>query len=471
MSHRVLTLIPFLNYGQLTKILPKEKMFTAKTVPAMGGTTILPALAKKLGPSDYGLLVEEVIEKIINHEDLNVIKDITDIKAWDSLKQLITQHFNHIPIEYQVELGYEQIVGHPDFMSIDTVYDCKTSGRFGRMRINTILQLLSYYTLAKLNDLPITQIGLILPLQLKIIYYNLEKWDYKPFYQELLKAIDLKMAKELNCYNLSLNQQQVFLQLYEQFVGHHCHKNDITLHKPAQFFLSGNQTSKIIYTKKFKTHLLNLNKLSTSPLFIHSPYILNLSFPGKKERPDDDVIKNELGDLSYGSWTFYCLKQLLEFGTSVGIRGVVLHVGHTCQQDYQLAVNNFKQSVIDCSRFASTTCPLLIETPAGEKGEILATVEEFADFYESLPDNVKKVVGICVDTCHIYSAGYDPMYYLNFLSKRDIPVNLIHYNDSKGECGCKKDRHALIGRGYIGWQSLYDVLNYCIQYNIPMLTE
>jgi len=98
MSHRILTLIPFLNYGQLTKILPKEKMFTTKIVPAIGGTTILPALAKKLGPSDYGLLVEEVIEKIINNEDLNDIKDITDIKAWDTLKQLITQHFNNIPI-------------------------------------------------------------------------------------------------------------------------------------------------------------------------------------------------------------------------------------------------------------------------------------------------------------------------------------------------------------------------------------
>jgi endonuclease IV len=472
MSHRVLTLIPFLNYGQLSKILPKEKMFTAKTVPTLGGTVILPALLKKLGPSDYGLLVEEIIAAMLNDDDLSQIKNITNVEAWTPLKEFVDQHLYHIPLEYQVTLNYEKIVGHPDLMSFDTTYDVKTTGRFGRMRINTILQLLSYYTLAKLNNLPITSIGLILPLQSLVVTYDLKDWDYKPFYNELVKAIDLKLTKELTCYNLSLNHQIIFLQLYNQFVGHHCHKNQLQLSdKPQQFFLSGNQTSKISFTKKFKLDLTTINKQSVSPVYIHSPYLINLSFPGKKQREGDEDINKKLGNLSYGSWTFYCLKQLLEFGQETNINGVVVHVGKCCGEDYTFAVNNFKQSVIDCSQFASPTCKLIIETPAGQSGEILTSAKEFSDFYESLPNEVKNNVGVCVDLCHVFAAGENPMTYLTTLLKRNIQIDLIHFNDSKGECGCKKDRHAGVGKGYIGWQTLHDVLNHCIKYNIPMLTE
>jgi len=472
MCHRVLTLIPFLNYGQLSKILPKEKMFTSKVVPCIGGTTILPKLAKELGASNYGVLTEEVIETIINEGDLSLIDNITDVNAWKPLKEFIHNEFKDIPLQCQVPLTYGQIIGHIDLMSFDTIYDIKTSGRFGRMRINTILQLLSYYTLAKLNGLPIKQIGLVLPLQSQVVTYNLEKWNYLSFYEELVKCIDFKLAKEINCYNLTLDQQQMFLQLYNQFVGHHCHKDQLTLSdKPLQFFVSGNQTSKITFTKKFKNNLQDINKKSCSPVFIHAPYILNLSFPGKKERPDDDLIKKELKELAYGSWTFYCLKQLLKFGCDTGCQGVVLHVGKTCGEDIQLSVNNFRQSVIDCSIFATESCLLLIETPAGQKGEILTSPEELCDFYDGLPDKVKKVVGIVVDSCHVFSAGFNPVEYIKILIKRNVPINLVHYNDSKGECGCKKDRHAMIGKGYIGLQSLYDVLNYCIKNNIPMLTE
>jgi deoxyribonuclease-4 len=57
------------------------------------------------------------------------------------------------------------------------------------------------------------------------------------------------------------------------------------------------------------------------------------------------------------------------------------------------------------------------------------------------------------------------------MDKYNVPVKLIHYNDSKGECGCKKDRHAPIGQGFIGLESLNATLTYAVKKNITLLTE
>jgi deoxyribonuclease-4 len=241
--------------------------------------------------------------------------------------------------------------------------------------------------------------------------------------------------------------------------------------KPLQFFLSGNATSKISFTKKFKTTLKRLNLKSTAPVFIHAPYVLNFSYPGKSERKEDEEIKKELGTNAYGSWTFYCLKKLLEFGHETGVRGIVIHVGKCCGNDYKTSKDNMFQAIVDCAIYATEQCPILIETPAKQCGEVLNDPEEMADFYSLLPDDVKKVVGIVIDSCHVHSAGHDPVEYLQIMEKRNIPIHLVHYNDSKVMKGACKDRHAPIGKGYIGLQSLYDVLNYCIKKNIPMLTE
>jgi endonuclease IV len=57
------------------------------------------------------------------------------------------------------------------------------------------------------------------------------------------------------------------------------------------------------------------------------------------------------------------------------------------------------------------------------------------------------------------------------LEEMGVPIDLIHYNDSKGVLGCKKDRHAGIGRGYVSYLILNNVLQYGIKHNIPMVHE
>ena len=128
-------------------------------------------------------------------------------------------------------------------------------------------------------------------------------------------------------------------------------------------------------------------------------------------------------------------------------------------------------SIIGCSAWADKNCKILIESCCNQTGEILADPVELANFYLALPDCVKEVVAICVDTCHSFSASYNPYEYIKILEKMKVPIDLIHFNDSKGMCGCKVDRHACIGQGYIGYDILNSVLQYAIEHDIPMVRE
>ena len=184
MAHRVRSIIPYLSYKELSKVLPKEKMFTAATVPAKGGKTPSPTLAKKLGASDYGLFMEDVIETLLSNGcDIEALNKLTFPLDQDLQKYFNPKHYQPIAnmlkeefsnVEYQVELidHNNNIVGHPDLLSYNTVYDIKTSTFFGKMRISTIFQVLSYYSLCHINKLNVKYIGLVLPLQLKIIKYD-----------------------------------------------------------------------------------------------------------------------------------------------------------------------------------------------------------------------------------------------------------------------------------------------------------
>src|SRR6185503_10630509 len=80
-QHRVRTLIPFLNYAELTKnkVIPKEKLFTGKIVEGLGGKTISPVLSKNLGRVSYGIFVESVIETLLLN-DCN-IKSINPLRT------------------------------------------------------------------------------------------------------------------------------------------------------------------------------------------------------------------------------------------------------------------------------------------------------------------------------------------------------------------------------------------------------
>lgn len=489
-SHRVRTLIPFLDYGELTKlkILPKEKMFTAKTVPSRGGKTPCATLSKKLGASGYGIFMEDVINLLLETgcdiQSLSKSKDRLDpdlqkyfkINEFQSLRDLLHGEFVNKNIELQIQAEItdapNHIEGHPDLLSNECVYDIKTTGRFSAMRTDTIFQLLSYFCLCQVNKLKVTKIGLVLPLQNLVITYNLKDWKWQPFYEELKKTIHAKYQRGQGWSNVSGVEQLIFLLNMQQCVGNHCRVGDVVGYVgrlPAlQFFIAGNVTTTVKYTDKFVKSLKDAINKHGTPVFIHSPYVLNLSHPGKGQgsrEGDEDIVH------TWGGWTFECIRKLFEFAHKSSIKGIVIHCGKRCGEEYYSCVFRMWCSVGWCSQYASKECKLIVETSSGQDGEILCSPHELGNFYLSLPDEVRERIGICVDTCHVFAAGYDPFEYVTILHAMQVPIDLFHYNDSAVKKGALKDRHAGIGKGYIGYDSLSKVLNYAIQNNIPLVHE
>jgi deoxyribonuclease-4 len=99
---------------------------------------------------------------------------------------------------------------------------------------------------------------------------------------------------------------------------------------------------------------------------------------------------------------------------------------------------------------------LLLETTAGQGTVLGSTFEELAELIARIPEPRRAGVGICLDTCHAYSAGYDLVNdYDGVLARLDDAVGLarlrmMHLNDSKAPFASRKDRHELIGEGSLG---------------------
>ena len=122
-----------------------------------------------------------------------------------------------------------------------------------------------------------------------------------------------------------------------------------------------------------------------------------------------------------------------------------------------------------------TPATVLVETMAGQGSEIGGTFDEVAEIIRRVELSDK--VGVCMDTCHIFAAGYDIVHDLDrVLEGFDRHIGLdrlkaLHINDSLFPLGCHKDRHAPIGEGCIGLDALLAFVNHPALTNLPMILE
>lgn len=158
------------------------------------------------------------------------------------------------------------------------------------------------------------------------------------------------------------------------------------------------------------------------------------------------------------------------------IPGVVMHMGTPGCDDAEAAVR-----LAESIRYALDNSPddgaaLLMETMAGQGKCYGHRFEQLAAILEKVDD---PRLGICVDTCHIFAAGYDlrtPEAAAATLDEFDRiigwkHVRLIHANDSKKECGSRVDRHEAIGQGCIGPEGFRVLLNDPRIAGIPITLE
>jgi deoxyribonuclease-4 len=102
-----------------------------------------------------------------------------------------------------------------------------------------------------------------------------------------------------------------------------------------------------------------------------------------------------------------------------------------------------------------------------------------ADFYNSFSESQKRFLKLCIDTCHIFVAGYDirtkqqVKQLFDDFAEHDIlqHIALIHFNDANRDYATRVDRHAAIGHGFIGASGLCAILRHARRYRIPCVLE
>ncbi|MFN3410776.1 MAG: deoxyribonuclease IV [Exilispira sp.] len=191
----------------------------------------------------------------------------------------------------------------------------------------------------------------------------------------------------------------------------------------------------------------------------HSSYLINLaSF-------DDDILKKSLSSI----------EDELERCSLYNIPYYVIHPGSHMGYGVEKGLIQIVRS------FNSIKIPenvkILIETTSGQGTNLGSRFEEIAFILTSVKE--KDSFGVCYDTCHTFSAGYDIRDEKSFNNTMDIfnkvigleQIKVIHINDSKFPLGSKKDRHEHIGNGFIGLEGFKHFVNFEKFKNIPFLLE
>ncbi len=118
---------------------------------------------------------------------------------------------------------------------------------------------------------------------------------------------------------------------------------------------------------------------------------------------------------------------------------------------------------------------VLLETMAGKGSEVGRTFEELARILDGVHHD--ELMGVCLDTCHVWDGGYDVVGALDqVLDEFDRVVGLerlkaLHLNDSKNPLGSHKDRHACLGEGHLGLEAFRQIVNHPALRGLPMILE
>ncbi|RDB61609.1 endonuclease IV [Gordonibacter sp. 28C] len=193
-------------------------------------------------------------------------------------------------------------------------------------------------------------------------------------------------------------------------------------------------------------------------ILAHAPYTLN---PASDKQQTRDfalmVLAEDLGRMEETPHQLYNM-----------------HPGSAVGQPHEVAIAKIADA-LNQSLLPVQTTTLLLETMSGKGSEIGGTFEELAAVIAQV--DLDDHVGVCLDTCHVWDAGYDIAGDLDgVLDEFDRVVGLnrlraIHLNDSMNARGSHKDRHARIGEGEIGFAALAAVTNHPKLRDLPFYLE
>ncbi len=227
-----------------------------------------------------------------------------------------------------------------------------------------------------------------------------------------------------------------------------------------QFFTRNPRGSKAKETgeEDVKKFLVFAKEHGISQILAHAPYTLNPCSKDKKTREfawmtmEDDLKRMEY--VPGNCYNFHPGSHVGQ-GAEEGIQLIAEMLNHILKKEQRTTV--------------------LLETMAGKGTEVGRSFEELRAILDLV--ELKEHMGVCLDTCHVYDAGYDIVGNLeNVLEEFDQIIGLgklkaIHVNDSKNPFASHKDRHEKLGEGVLGLEFFKELVNCPKVAGIPMYLE
>jgi deoxyribonuclease-4 len=183
----------------------------------------------------------------------------------------------------------------------------------------------------------------------------------------------------------------------------------------------------------------NLAGSGVGPTMAHDSYLINLASP--------DPVLRARSIASFSTELRRC--------HALGLHYLVSHPGNY-MDDRDAGIARNADAISEALAATPGETVLCLETTAGSGTSLGATFEELAAIIERVDAAQRPRVGICLDTCHVYSAGYDLVgdYEGVFARLGDTlglgRLRVMHLNDSKTPFGSRRDRHELIAEGSLG---------------------
>ncbi len=194
------------------------------------------------------------------------------------------------------------------------------------------------------------------------------------------------------------------------------------------------------------------------PVLAHAPYTMNLASGAEKTYEFASMV----------------IREDIVRMDELGIENLVFHPGSHTGIGAEAGIGNIiqglNQAVTETQKIS-----VLLETMSGKGTEIGVTFEELKKIRDGI--RFPEKIGICLDTCHVFAAGYDIVHDLDgVLEEFDRVLGLpllkaVHLNDSRMPLGSHKDRHAPVGEGEIGLEALLKVLTHPALKELPFYLE
>lgn len=197
-----------------------------------------------------------------------------------------------------------------------------------------------------------------------------------------------------------------------------------------------------------------------APPLAHAPYTYNVCSKDEEIRKySAEAMKSELLFLESIPGSMYNFHPgcHVSQGIDVGIEYIAACLNSILSEDMSVTV--------------------LLETMAGKGTEIGATFEELAAIIRSVNENVRKHLGVCLDTCHVNDAGYDIAGNTDYVIEEFDKIigidrlRAVHLNDSKNGIGARKDRHEKIGSGTLMLEGIERIINHPALSELPFYLE